>query len=335
MGIETALIGTAVAGGLGGAISGGKGEPEQVQKQSENSSTAQNSSGTQRTTFDPVSGQQKQLQDMSLENYFKQQGLADQGDASIQRLQGSQDQSLRTAGGLMDGSAMALTPEEQQRIGGIRDSLVTQGGNDIQQFMDKNLGNIQQSAGVRGLRGQAVTSLQGQAMDTGAQQMRGVVDNANNQAAQLALQMPGQRAALQSSTAQQFYSLPDVLRQSAQSNRQLLQNPALLQLLQGERLAGGTTTNNASNSQTSNSSTVGVTPGKPGGFMAGLGGMLSGAAGGLNIGGNIATGLGNYKTGAAKLRDAGSSAAAGGNGMSPFNMPSPTSAVDSVKGLFG
>lgn len=272
MGLETAAIaalGAGAMGGIGGAVKGGKGTPDQV--------TRENS--TQQTKFDPATGTEKQLQDSSLQNFLKQEQLAGEFEGSIGDAQGIQDQSQNLISQILSGQALAPTEAELNNVNNLRSTLVAQGSDDISRLLDQKLGQINQSAGVRGLRGQAVSQLQGDVLRGGAEQMGNLVQQANSMAAQELMEAPYRRINAQGGFAQTGMNFADMLRQQSQINRMNLQNPALFEALRGERLAGGRTTSN----------TTTVNPGQQGGFWNGVGGAFAGAAGGLNAGVNTAS----------------------------------------------
>jgi len=268
MGVETALIGGGL-GAVGGAIKGGKGTPDQVQK----------------NVIAPAGQQEQQLQQQSLQNYTQAQNLASGLEGQVGGAQSFQDQARQAAGGILSGQAFNVTPEEQARIQSLRDALYSQGSQDIGYNEQQGLQSVLSSAGGRGLRGQALGSLQGQVLDSGTRARTSVANQANTTAAQAYLAAPTQRINAQQGVIGQGLSLADQLRQKAIDNRSALQNPALMNYLQQERIAGATQ----------------IRPGQRGGFGGALGGALGGLGQGFSLGGNIASGW-NQMGDAANLR---------------------------------
>lgn len=266
--------GTAVAG----AASGGKGSPDQVQ----------HAQGTtvKNTQFAPVGAQEQSLQNQSLQNYLAQQGQIGQQEQGLtSTFDPLRQQAAQAAGNVLNGQAFNLTPDEQAQIANVRNSTVTAGQQDIQNYLNQNLGAIQGSAGVRNLRGQALTSLQGGALNSSAQDYTRLVNAANATAAQQAQQAPLQRVAAQQNQIQQGLTLSDLLRNNAIQNRQVAQNPALLGMLQNERLAGGTSTQSDIAGK--------VYKGAPGSVGNAILGGIGGAAGGWTAGNDIRKALGS------------------------------------------
>ncbi len=270
MGIETALIGSAVASGVGGAVKGAKGTPEQVTTQE------------QQTKIQGAGGIEQGLQRSSLENYNQAQQQAQGLEGQIGAAQSFQEQARQAAQGILGGQAFNVTPEEQMRIQGLRDALVQQGTADVgfqtQQGLQKALG----SAAGRGLRGQALGALQGQVLESQQRNVRDIANQANTMAAQQYMQAPQQRIAAQQGIIGQGLSLADLLRQQAFQNRNTLQDPTLMNTLQRERLAGASQV------------TRGVVPGQKGSFADALAGGLAGASGGVSNVANIAGTFRNF-----------------------------------------
>jgi hypothetical protein len=263
MGIETALIGGAIAGGVGGAAKGAKGTPDQVTNN--------------KTTIAGPGQAEQDLQAQSLHQYSQAQNLANQYESQLGSAQSLQDQARQAASRVLGGEAFNITPQEQAQIEAIRQATVQAGTGDIQDFLNRQMSGVVASGGGRGLRGQALGSLQGQVIDTGARQLGNLASQAQLTAAQQAFQAPYQRLGAQSPYIQGGMSFADQMRQQAQQNRNLLQSPWMLQAYQRERMAQPTT--------------QGVIPGQPGGLGNAIIGGLGGAASGANIGINYGTGL--------------------------------------------
>lgn len=267
MGIETALIGGAIAGGAGGAIKGAKGTPQQV------------STTTQTKDVAPASKTERELQSAALQNYFQNQNLTQATEDRLADLQGLQNQAQDVYGNVLSGQAFNLTPQEQANIAATRQALVQQGSEGVNRLLDERLQQVVNSGAGRGLRGQALGGLQGQVLKAGAQGITDIENQANVLAAQAAQNMPLQRINALQGFAGQGLSYADQLRQQAIQNREALSNPALLQALMNQRLAAAPVTQRT------------ITPGKKGGLgsalLGGLGGAVSGATGAANLYGGL------------------------------------------------
>jgi hypothetical protein len=261
MGVETMAaigIGSAVAG----AAKGAKGTPDQT--------------STTQAKIAPAGAQEQQLQSQSLQNYMQANDLAKQYEQGIGGAQGLQDQARTAGGNILNGSAFQLTPQEQQSIQAQRDALVNAGQFDINTQQTKDIGNAQADAANRGLRGQAMGALQGQVYQASQEATGRLGMQANQLAAQAAQNIPMQRIQAQSGLISQGMSLADQLRQNALINRSNLQNPALMQALQNERIQGASRTQ--------------FTPGQKGSVWDAIGGGLAGGAQGAALGANLSKG---------------------------------------------
>lgn len=267
MGIETALIGGAIASGAAGAAKGAKGTPEKKQY------------NTSQTTFDEATPEQQQLQSQSIQNYLRQQQLAQQQESGIEELNPLRQQALQASQDIIGGGAFNLSPDEQMRIMAQRQALIDQSATGINRNLQEQTQQLQAGAGIRNLRGQAAAELQGNALRASNQSLTDVTNQANSLAAQQALALPQARIQAQSPFIQQGLTLRDQLLQQAQANRSALQNPVMLQLLQQQRLASGTTRSTE------------TLPGQKGGFGQALLGGIGGAFSGLGAGVNLAGGL--------------------------------------------
>lgn len=237
-------------GGIGGAIKGLSG--------SETSSSISLGGKTR---------QQMALEDQSRQQYNQQRSLADQFEKGIMGSQNLQDLSREQIQGIISGQSLNATPEELARINQIRQAQVDIGQADVNKLLDDRLAGLSKSAGVRGLRGQAYSQLQTDSLRAAAEQLGQQSRAANLQAAQQAFQAPTQRIQTQSPFLQNTMSLADQMRIQAQSNRQALQNPALLGILSNERMAQKTQTS-----------------GSGGDFFSGFTGALGGIGGGIKAG---------------------------------------------------
>lgn len=226
--------------------------------------------GSEQTTtrnIAPAGSRERELQDMSFQNYLAQQNLVGQQEAGLSQAEPIQ-QAAR--GNLMDifgGGAFQATPEEEMRINQYRQALIDQGTADVQNMMNPLFQRAMNSAGVRGVRGQALSQLQGDVLSAGAREMGNLTRQANVTAAQQLMDNPYRRAALQGNLASQGANFMEQLRQNAINNRNILQNPALMQSLQNERFAA-----------------AGTTTTTPGSFGSALGGALGGAGALLGAG---------------------------------------------------
>lgn len=274
MGLELLMGGAAVAGGVAGAVKGLKGTPDQV---TQNTSTSQ-------TTFAPASQQELDLQRQSLENYLRQVQLAQQYEGGISGAQGIQDASQRAMLGIIGGQSFQATPEEMANISALRQSMIDQGSADVNNLIDQRLQSLNASAATRGVRGQALSQLQGDAVRAGAEQMGNITRQANQVAAQEMIQSPYRRMQAQQPYISGGASFADQMRLQAQQNRMAAQNPYLLQMLNRERMAGGTTTTTGTN----------TIKGQEGSWMDAVLGGLGGASGGAQAGANLIRGFSGF-----------------------------------------
>ena len=265
--IETALVGGAIASGAAGAAKGAKGTPEKKQF------------NESQTTFDAPTAQEQDLQGQSIQNYLRQQQLAQQQESGIEELNPLRQQALQQSQDVLSGQAFNLSPDEQARIMAQRQALIDQSATGINRNLQEQTQQLQAGAGIRNLRGQAAAELQGNALRASNQSLTDVTNQANSLAAQQALALPQQRISAQTPYAQQGLTLRDQLLQQAQANRSALQNPVMLQLLNQQRLASGVTRSTTTQ------------PGQKGGFWNGVLGGLGGAFSGLGAGVNLAGGL--------------------------------------------
>lgn len=273
MGLDpiTLGLGASLVGGLGGAIAGATGTPDQ---RTSNSSTS-------KTTFDPASAEERQLQQQSLQNYLQQMALGGQYEQGIGGKQGLQDQAMGAYGNVLSGQAFQMTPQEQAQLQALRGSMIDHANFDVNKMLDSRLSQLSNDAGARGLRGQAYSQLQGDALRGAADQMGNATRQANQVYAQQAINLPYQRLAAQNPYIQQGMSLADQMRLQAVQNRQTMQSPFLMQMLNNERMRSGTTT------QVGNATQYG----QEGSLLGALAGFMGGAGSGAQMG------LGLAKTG--------------------------------------
>lgn len=227
----------------------------------------------------PATQAERDQQTNSLNAYLAQQNLVNQQQNQLSSdgsAFGLQNNSINSINSVLNGDAFNINPQQQAQIDNIRNASIQAGQGDIQDYLDSNLSKISNSAGVRGLRGQAVSQLQGDALGASAKQYGNLVNQANLTAANQALAVPYQQASLQANTANSNSNYANNIQQQAINNQQMLQNPTLLNYYQNERLgAAGQTTS---------------TPGS-------LGSVLGGALGGA---GAAAGGIGAYNGGIKK-----------------------------------
>lgn len=249
-------------GALGGFLSGAKGTPDQKQI----------------TSRGPASPEELQLQQQGMQQYLKQLGLLGGVDDNVQDLDPLRQAALGQQMGVLTGQAFAPNQQELSQIENMRQQQINAGTGDIQRFLDQNQGQIASSAGMRGLRGQALAQLQGQALDTAGQQFGNLVNQAGMQATQSQMQAPYQRVAAQAGAAQQGMTYQDQLRQQAINNRQMASNPALLSYYGNMR------------------DTITTQPGQKGSFLGGVQGALMGGMTGYGqgVGIDAQSGLGDY-----------------------------------------
>lgn len=250
------------------------------EKGSTESTTTSNQ--TQTTTFAPRSAEEQALLDASIANFTQQGALVDDLEARIAGRDPTQDAARSTLASVLGGQAFDLTAGEEARINRLRDADISASRSAVDELLSQRLGETSADAARRGLRGQAFTQLQGDAIGTAARELNMATLDANRTAAANAIAMPGQRAGIQANTAAGFADFADAARQQAIQNREALQDPVALQQLLDERLRGGTTTTSGTNATTGTSTGSGVTTGAGAAnvLVAGLD-KPSGTAGGL------------------------------------------------------
>lgn len=217
------------------------------------------------------------LQEDALQNYLKQQNLINQQEASIKGGQNVQQGARGTLEDIFNGTAYDLNPAQMQQIENVRNANIAAGMGNVNEFIQNQLQGVNASAAERGVRGQALSELQGRAIGEGARQVANLTAQANQIAAQQSMDNPYRQAQLSGGLASQNSNFMEQLRQNAINNRNVMQNPALMQYYQSDRMG--------SPSQTTST---------PGSFGSVLGGALGGA-------GSIAGGMGNLMQGQAAL----------------------------------
>lgn len=216
--------------------------------------------GETTTELAAKSQTQEQLESASLANFLEQQKLV---KAQEQALAGRAD--LQTAGrdvlgDIAGGEAFGLTSDEQARINALRQSEIDVGSQAVNQLLDQRLGELQANLAQRGVRGQAASQLQADTLGEATQSLERRILAANQNAAQQALAMPGQRVGIQAQVGQGLADFQEQARQQAIVNRQQLQDPSLLRALREDRLAQAT--KRTSDTQTQDLSTSSVSQGE-------------------------------------------------------------------------
>lgn len=248
-----AIIGATAAAGSAGA---------QIANSGSDSPGGQYSSLTNKT-FAPASAQESTLQAQAVQQYNQQLGLTDQEQQAAQNTGAFTDAASAQQLGVVNGQGFDLTPDEQARITAQRQAAIQAGNTDIQTNLQNNIGAVQQSAGVRGLRGQAVGQLAGTAVSGADKDYANLVNQANLTAAQQAVTLPQQRLQIQNQAAQAGLTFAEQLRQNAINNRQSAANPAILTNMTNQRLAGGTTQNLVENPEGINDYSQAIAAGVP------------------------------------------------------------------------
>lgn len=256
--LSSIALGGMALGGIAGAVKGAQGTPDVT--------------STQTKSLAPMTEEQRQLQQQSLDQYAKQLEMANTYEQGINNAQGIQNQAQTGVQSILNGQAMQMTPQEQQNIMAIRNAQISQGSADINKLLDQRLQGLNASAASRGVRGQALSQLQGDSLRAGAEQFGQIQRTADLQAAQSAMSAPYTRIAAQQPFLTQGMSFADQMRLQAMQNRQVTQSPFMLDFLNKQR------------DQTSTSNT----PGQEGDFWSGLSGGIAGAGQAANVVGGAA-----------------------------------------------
>ncbi len=206
------------------------------------------SNQTSQTTFDARSQPEQELLDSSISNYKRQQDLVGQQEAGIAAREGLQTSARGGLQSIIGGEAFDLSPSEQARIDRLRGADIAASSDAVNNLLNERLAMTSADAARRGIRGQAFTQLQGDAIAEAARNLNTATLDANRNASNLAVTLPGQRAGVQAQTAGQFADFGDQLQQQAIQNRQSLQDPIALQQMLDERLKGGKTTTSGTTS---------------------------------------------------------------------------------------
>lgn len=249
-------------GAAGGLIGGLRGTPDQKQF----------NTSVNQTTFDPKTKQEESLLTKSINQFNLGRKLETDFEKELANYDPIQQAAIKQQIGLLTGQAFNLTPQEQMQLGNLRQSMVAQGSADINKLLDERMKQTLSNAGTRGLRGQALAELQGRNIDTAAEEMGRLQNQANQIYAQQAMQLPFQRLQAQAGAANTGLTLQQQLQQQAINNRMQSQNPFALQMMMDERLRGGKTTSNSNSLQ----------PGQKGGLLSGITGAIGGGLGGFS-----------------------------------------------------
>lgn len=221
-------------------------------------SGTQSKTGTSQTTFDPRSRQEQSLLDASIGAYGDQKKLVDQQTRDIQARSGVQTSARGTLQDVLGGNAFDLSQGEQGRINSLRDANIAASSNAVNDLLTQRLGEVSADAARRGVRGQAFSQLQGDALGEAAKSLERSTLDANKLASQQAIDMPASRVGIQAGTAGQFADFQDQLQQQAIQNKQALQDPVALQQMLDERLKGGKTVTGDTTSTTGKSVKTGL-----------------------------------------------------------------------------
>lgn len=299
MAAATALMlgGSAGLGALAGGVKGKQGTQDQLTKQMQ--------------SIPDMTPEERALLNQSREQYDRAIGQQAQIEARIRGLDPLQAQAMQGYQDILSGGSFQVTPQEQAYLDQIRQQSLQQGEADLGRFLEDRLSQIGQTAGARNLRGQALTSLQGNALKEAQFQQGQNIRQADQLRTQAQLQLPYQRIAAQSPFLQQGMTLADQLRQQAVQNRIALQDPMALRQLQQNRFAQGTTTN--------------FTPGQKGSWMDAALGAVGGGFYGAQTGANV---IGSFQ-------GLGGMGGGGGGGGAGAQMQGPSQPQQINYGMFG
>ncbi len=214
------------------------------------STTKGGTTSSSQTTFAPRGPEEQALLNASIDNFGKQGVLVDNAEKSITERLGTQTGARDTLGGIFSGQAFDLTDSENARINNLRNADISASSNAVNELLDRRLAETSADAARRGVRGQAFSQLQGDAIRSSAQELNRATLDANRTAAGNAIAMPGQRVGIQAGSAGQFANFSDAAAQQAIDNRKALQDPVAAQQLLDERLRGGVTTGTTNTDQT-------------------------------------------------------------------------------------
>ena len=215
------------------------------------SSSKTNTAGTSQTTFGKAGKTEQALTKASVDAFNAQKNLVNQQAQGIKDRQGLQTSAREGAQGILSGDAFNLSNSEQSRIDAMRGANIDASRFAVDELLNERLANLSADAASRGVRGQAFSQLQGDAVAAGARELNMGTLDANRIAAQQAIDLPGQRVGAQSGIAQNFAGFADAQQQQAIQNQQLLQDPIALAQARDERLRGGKTSTTGSTSTSS------------------------------------------------------------------------------------
>lgn len=215
-----------------------------------------------KTTFDPKSTVEKRLERDQLSAYAQQKKLVADQEKDILAREGLQNDSRDRLSSVLSGDAFELSGSEDARINRLRDANIGASSDAVNLLLNERLAEVEADAAARGVRGQAFSQLQGDAIGEAARNLNTATLDANRIAGQQAIDMPGQRVGIQASTANTNSAFADSLQQQAIENNNMLQDPTLKKQLQDERLAGGTNTTSGTSNTSGSSSTIGSTKSK-------------------------------------------------------------------------
>lgn len=217
-----------VVGGVGagaGIMKGLQGTPDQVSKSSS------------FTKWADKTPEQLALEKQSQEQFnLGLKGISNQ-EQMLSQMQPNWQGSLDVTNQALSGGLFNLTPEEEARIAAQQQANVDYSAAQIGDMLNERLGGIWANTAQRGVRGQALSSLQVGANDIAAKRLQDAIYQNQIIAAQNRMQMPMQRAGMQLGAAQNAGSFMANLQQNALANRMNAQNPFLLQSAIAERQA--------------------------------------------------------------------------------------------------
>lgn len=189
--------------------------------------------------FDPKSQRMLDMEGDSRRNYLYQQALQDRLEGQSGFRYGLENQAGGVYEDLMSGAAYEYTPTELNRARDFSNLQTQRTGNEVNRFLDERLAGISSDAAGRGLRGQAVTQLETGATTAAADLLQRRLLEQQMQEMNMLDQMSGRRIQGQAGAAGAMQNYGTGLQQQAISNRQIMQNPALLNMLREDRKMQG------------------------------------------------------------------------------------------------
>jgi hypothetical protein len=227
------------------------------------SSTTKDSSVTDQssktsTSFAKAGKTEEALTKGQLQALESQKKLVADQEKDILAREGVQTQARDALGNVLGGQAFDLSASENERINRLREANIGASRGAVDELLTTRLAELEADAARRGVRGQAYSQLQGDVLGTSARELQQATLQANQLAAQQAIDLPGARAGVQASTAGGLAGFADQLQQQAIENQSILQDPVLKQQLLDERLKAATTSTTGKTSTTGTSQTTGT-----------------------------------------------------------------------------